>query len=729
MQMKQKNMKSGAAILFLIFGLLFFILIFRFVYIEATGKAGGQVLAARIEKKYKKVHPIEAERGKILDSKGEVIAEDTSSFTLKAVLDKSVTLNKNKPNNVVDPEGTAEKLSKYIKMDKEAIYERLTKKGAFEVELGPSGKDLSNDVKQKIEKLALPGIYFTRDNKRFYPNGVFASHLIGFTEKDPDTGKTSGRLGIEKYLNDYLKEKNGKITYNSDRWGVLLPNSKQHVTPPKNGKNVTLTIDKKIQTFLEDSLTKVQKKYNPKDIIAIVSNPKTGEIVAMSQRPTFHPQTREGLADTWHNLSIEEAFEPGSTMKIFTLAAAVQENVFDPNGTYTSGSYKVPGSIPIKDHSGIPKGKTMTFLEAVQRSSNVGFATLGMDKLGPDRLRDYLTKFGLDKKTGIDLPYEANSKIQYKWKRDKASTAFGQASAITPIQQIQAVSAVANNGKMMKPYVIKSISSPDTKKVIKKTKPSVAGEPISAETAKKVREYLGTVITAKHGTGQKYKIDGYEVAGKTGTAQMSGPGGAYLHGKNNYVFSFMGMAPKKDPQLVMYVAVKQPQLAGNEAGSDPLSEIFDPVMQNSLQYLNIKPSNLKDETAEKIGDYRDQTTSSAKADLTNKGYDAVVVGKGKMVIDQSPKPGSILLEGEKVVLRTDGSMTAPDMTGWSLRDVMKVASIAGLDLNASGTGYVSSQNLKAGKVIKEGTYCIVNLKKPSDISLMKTEKKKDEVHD
>ena len=725
--LKQKNMKYGAAGLFFFFSLLFFVLIVRFLYIQITGVAGGEVLAAKIEKKYEKEQVIEAKRGSILDTNGEVIAEDTSSYTMRAVLSSSVTSNKNKPEHVVDPAETAKQLAKYIDMKESDIYERLIKKGAFQVEFGKAGRDLTQETKQKIEKLELPGITFERTNKRFYPNGVFASHLIGYVEKEEKTDKLVGKFGIERYLNKELTETDGKLVFDSDSWGILLPNSQENVTPPANGKNVTLTINESIQTVLEDSLNKVEKKYNPEQIIAIVSNPKTGEILAMSQRPSFNPTTKEGLGDNWRNLAIEESFEPGSTAKIFTLAAAVDQGVFDPNGTFVSGSYRVPGAT-ISDHSGIPVGKTMTFLEGVQRSSNVAFATLAMDKIGEGKFREYITKFGLDQKTGIDLPNEIVGKIQYKYQIEKVTTAFGQGSTMTPIQQIQGASAIANDGKMMRPYVIENISNPDTGKVIKSTKPKVAGEPISAEAAKKVRDYLGTVVTGEHGTASKYALNGYEVAGKTGTAQIAGPDGRYLVGRNNYVFSFIGMAPKDDPQLVMYVAVKQPNLGVSYVGSDPLSEIFNPVMQTSLQIFNIKPSTTKQQKIMNLEDYGNQSVSTATNELKQLGYEVVTIGSGRKIIDQAPKAGEILLQGEKIILRTDGEMKAPDMTGWSLRDAMKVASISKLQLNTAGTGYVTKQNIKAGKTMKEGDYFIIELTEPSKIDKNK-ETKKDEKHD
>ncbi|WP_374721950.1 penicillin-binding protein [Peribacillus tepidiphilus] len=729
MYIKKKNMNYGAAVLFILFGLLFFILACRFLYIQFTGEAGGEVLAARAEMKHTKYRTLEAARGSILDNRGEVIAEDTPSYTLVAILDEDMTTDKNNPKHVVDPEMTAEKLSKYIDMDQEEILKRLQKDHLFQVEFGIAGRNLSHSTKVKIEKLHLPGITFRRDSKRFYPNGVFASHVIGYveTKEDKKTGKekTVGMLGLEKTLQSQLEERNGKVIYESDRWGFLLPNKKEKVIPPKNGNTVQLTIDKKIQTFLEDSMNQVQKEYKPKKIIAIIANPKTGQIYAMGQRPSFDPTTREGLNDNWKNLAIEESFEPGSTMKVFTLAAAVEEGKFNPNDTFITGSYKGGPS----DHSGIKRGMKITFLEGLQRSSNVGFATIAMEKLGEKKFREYLTKFGFEKPTGIDLPNEVGGKILYRYPIEKITTAFGQGTAITPIQQIQAFTAIANDGKMMKPYVIEKIID-SNHNVVKDTKPEVAGQPISAETAKKVRDYLETVVTSEKGTGKPYQIEGYKVAGKTGTAQIPGEDRRYLKGRNNYVFSFLGMAPKDDPQLIMYIAIQQPELPETKTGSDAVSSIFNPVMKNSLQYLNIKPSNVESKTSSRIKDFSDARAESAKKELESSGYEVVMLGNGNRIIDQSPKPESDLIEGEKVILRTEGDMTMPNMKGWSLRDVMKVAQIAKLDLNPVGSGYVEKQNVKPGSVIKEGDYCIVQLKTPED-SIEQEEVKKDqnEVYD
>ncbi|WP_445488422.1 penicillin-binding protein [Niallia sp. 03133] len=714
---KQPNINLGAAILFLLFCLLFFVLIIRFFSIQATGEVSGAVLAAKAEKKYTSEKRLEAKRGSILDRKGEVIAEDASSYKLVAITDSSLSENDPKhPVHVKDPEKTAKELAKYIDLEESEIFRILTKKGAKQVEFGSAGRDLSYEAKKKIENLNLPGIAIVEGQKRNYPNGTFASHVIGFVEEkeDEQTGKytETGKLGVEQSLNKLLTGTDGYMTYKRDIWGYILPNSKEDVVPAKNGDNVYLTLDKKIQSFLENTMTKVNKEYNPKKIIAIVANPKTGEILAMSQRPTFNSATREGINQTWHNEAIETSFEPGSTMKIFTLAAAVEEGVFNPDGKYKSGSYKVTAnSIPIHDHNRVGWG-TITYLEGLQRSSNVAFAKIAKEKLGFESLREYLTKFGLDQPTGIDLPHEANSSIAFTWPVEKVTTAYGQGTALTPIQQIQAVTAIANNGKMVKPHVIDKIVDSNTNNVVKKTATEVAGYPISAATAKQVRDYLETVITSKNGTGKKYKIEGYDVAGKTGTASIPKSGGGYMTGESNYVFSFMGMAPKDDPELVMYVAVQQPELETGKVGSDPVSEIFTSVMKSSLQYMEIKPSAKPSVTQSlNVPDVIDLSLNEAEKVLRNHSLQTVVIGKGDTITSQLPQASESYLEGGKVLLQTDGKATMPNIKGWSLRDVLKVTELTGVKLKTSGSGYVSSQSIKAGTTVKGNETLTIKLKK------------------
>lgn len=712
---KQKNINLGAAGLFILFGLLFFVLIFRYTSIQITGEAAGVALASKAEQKYTREIDLEAKRGTIFDQNGEVIAEDAVAYTLVAILDETMTSDPENPMHVVDPDKTAKALSKYIDLPENEIYRIINKKGRYQVEFGKAGKDISHQIKNEIEELELPGITFTGDTKRFYPNGIFASHLVGFVEeKENSEGKveTKGTLGIEQSLNSLLSGKKGSKEYQSDIWGLLLPEAKEKIVPAENGKNVYLTVDKKIQTFLEDALNKVQAEYKPKKMIAIVADPKTGDILAMGQRPTFHPKTREGINDSWHNEAIETSFEPGSTMKIFTLAAAIEENKFDPNEWFKSGSYKVAPNIrAIHDHNYVGWG-SITYLEGVQRSSNVAFAKLANEKLGFEKFREYLTKFGFEKVTGIDLPNETSGTILFNYPLEKITTSFGQGSTLTPIQQIQAATAIANDGKMMKPHVIRKVVDGNSNEVLIDRKPEVVGEPISASTAKQVRDILETVVTSPNGTGNRYQIDGYSVAGKTGTAQIPGPDGKYLTGAKNYIFSFLGMAPKDDPKLIVYVAVQQPEIESYFDGSIPVSMVFDTVMKNSLQYMNIEPSNTEKIETVTLPKLKDKSASDAKQKLESIGLEVVLLGKGSKVIGQLPKEGEPVLIGEKIIIKTDGETIIPDLKGWSLRDSIKVANLASLKLNPIGKGFVTKQNLSPGSKVKEGEYLIVDLETP-----------------
>ncbi|MEK3887067.1 penicillin-binding protein [Bacillus sp. FSL K6-3431] len=723
----KKNRNKGAAFLFIIFGVLFFVLIVRFITIQFTGEVDGKALAARAAQTYLRKDIIQAKRGTIYDQNGKVIAEDTASYTLVAILDEKLTWDKKKPQHVVDPRKTATELAKQIEMSEEDIYSRLTKEGSKQVEFGKAGKDLSHTVKKKIEEMKLPGVSFIKDSKRFYPNGIFASHLIGYAQKDQSEDVDAdivGMMGLEKSYDKMLKGKDGSIQYKGDSWDYILPNSKKQIVEPEMGHEMYLTIDKKIQTFLEDAMNKVDEEYKPKRIMAIVADPKTGKILAMGQRPTYHPDTREGIDQSWHNEIIETSFEPGSTMKIFSLAAAVEEKKFNPNEKFKSGTYRVDKkSQTIKDHNNGAGWGPISYLEGVQRSSNVGFAYL-LEKMGTKTWRAYMDEFKFGTKTGIALPNEVAGNILYDWPIEKVTSVYGQGTTVTAIQMVQAMSAIANDGKMMKPYVVDKIVNPNDG-TVKQNKAEIAGQPISKETAKEVRDILETTLLPPNGTAQNFQIDGYSVAGKTGTAQIPNPkGGGYLEGRNNFIFSFLGTAPADDPRLVVYVAVEQPQLKLVESGSEPVSLIFNSVMKNSLQYLNIKPEKVPEAKIFELPDFSTMNTKDMTKVLKDNKLEPVIIGKGDKIISQSPKQGTQVLEGEKVIIRLKGDKTIPNMIGWSKRDVLKIAQQLEVKVNMTGEGFAFKQNLKAGSVLKPEDQIVVNFETP--IQKLEREKKQSE---
>ncbi|HEX7065670.1 MAG TPA: penicillin-binding transpeptidase domain-containing protein [Bacillales bacterium] len=701
---KNTNINKGAAVLLIVFMLLFFALIARFGYVGVTKTAEGRELMELAVPKWTEQDKLKAQRGTIFDSNGNPLAKDVPAFTVTAVLS-----DKMKGHNVEDPEATAAALAPILNMKKSRLVDLLTR-DAFQVELGPGGRRISYEKKEKIAALDLPGIGFIRQSKRYYPNQKFASYVLGFTTRDQETGELTGVMGIEESKNKKLTGKDGSAEYMTTPSGVQLPGTKSMEKPAKNGDNIYLTIDGHIQTFLEHAVTKANKEYDPKRIMAVVMDPDTGKILAMANRPSFNPNSRE--IDDYTNDIVSSAFEPGSVMKVFTLAAAVDAGVYEGKDTYMSGKYHIGGR-DIHDWKRGGWGR-ITFNQAVQRSSNVGFVILAQKYLGFDRFYDYLMKFDFKEKTGIALPKEDNSNFQYTYPAEKATTAFGQGTAVTVMQMVKAATAVANDGKMMKPYIIDKIVNPNTEEVVLNNKPKVQGTPISAESAQKVRDLLRTVITGEHGTGTEFAIEGYKVAGKTGTAQIVGPNGFYMD--DGYIHSFLGMAPKDDPQLLMYVAVDRPDVAYSALGSKPVADIFKFVMKHSLQYLNIDPEENRETISHdhsiQLGDYEGKAVASVEKSLKEQKMDVVVVGSGSTVTAQVPFAGDTVLPGEKILLKTDGKMKMPDLSGWSLAEVMKFARLCHLDPKVLGAGYVVDQSIPAGKPIEEEGALTVKLKIP-----------------
>ncbi|WP_341961518.1 penicillin-binding transpeptidase domain-containing protein [Planococcus maritimus] len=715
--MKKKfRFQGGAFLLFLLFAGLFFLLMARIITIQATGKVEGQELAARAAAKYSQEEVLTAERGKILDRNGEVIAEDTLTYKLVAVLDESVTTNPKEPNHVIDAEETAAYLSEQLGTPEEellSILDNGIEKDRYQVEFGAAGREISHTQMLEMKEKDLPGLLFVKDLKRLYPNGVFASHLIGFAMKEElEDGqvKTKGKMGLESIHDEVLTGKNGKMEFDTDKWGYLLPNSQEAITPAIDGSNLQLTLDRTLQNFLEDAMSSVQEEYNPARMIAVIADPDTGEILGMSQRPTFNPNTREGLSENWLNESIELTIEPGSPMKVFTLASAIEEGKWDPNAYYNSGTYTLLDRT-IGDHNSGRGWGSITFLEGFQRSSNVSMGYL-LERLGADNFMNYIDAFGFGKKTGIDLPNEAAGKILDEYPINKLTTSYGQGSTVTPIQMIQAATAIAGDGTMMKPYIIDQIKNPDTGDVTVKSEPEEAGTPISAETAKQVREVMASTVTSDVGSAKGFALQDYSVAGKTGTAQVPGEDGRYMTGSNNYLFSFLGMAPAEDPELLIYIGVQQPQLPADEYGSVPVSKIFTSVMENGLKYLNIAPENSVEAKTVEIEDYQGLSLEETVSQLEAKGLNAVVAGDNSQITDQYPQAGEKLVAGENIILRTDGTTAIPDFTGWSKRELLAFQALSGLPLEIAGQGFVMTQSVAEGAVPESGESVIIELQPP-----------------
>lgn len=712
--MKKKfRFQWGAFLMLFVYGGLFFLLFGRILFIQVTGEADGKVLAALAETKYARHSVLSANRGAIVDRNGDLIASDTLSYKLVAVLDESLS-DKNNIRHVNNPEKAAEILANYIPLEKEEILDRLLQEKK-QVEFGKAGRDIDHETAITLRDMKIPGILLLEDNKRFYPNGVFASYLIGFASRETaedGTVSTIGKMGLESTYNEELTGTDGRIDYKADKWGWSLPKEDKKIAPVQDGLNIQLTIDKTIQNFVEDAMNEVDKEYTPKKMFAMVADPKTGAILAMSQRPAFHPATREGLTDNWLNEALENTIEPGSTMKIFTLAAAIEEKKWDPAAYYPSGQYTLYDRT-IRDHNRTGWG-TITFLEGFQRSSNVSIAYL-RERMGDEALLKYFQGFGFGEKTGIDLPNEATGVLLQQNPIERLTTAFGQGSTVTPVQMIQGMTAIANEGTMMQPYVIDNITNPNTDEVVLDEEPVEKGNPITKETAEKVKEVLASTVTSKFGTGRKFALNGYTLAGKTGTAEIPRPNGGYYSGTGNYLYSFMGMAPVEDPQLIAYIFVQQPKLKAGESGTDPVAKLFTTVMENSLKYMNILPTGEEVIKAKELRDFIGTDSITAQEELSLLGYKAVITGEGGTVLGQTPDPGAKISANAVVLLKTAGTTTLPDFTGWSKKMVLSFKLVTGLDIRINGEGYVTSQSISQGTVPTADEPIVIHLQQPAEI--------------
>ncbi|MDN6232490.1 MAG: penicillin-binding protein 2, partial [Staphylococcus simulans] len=582
-KIKIKKNKIGAVLLVSLFGLLFFLLVLRYAFVMLTGHSSGQNLVMKANEKYLVQTQQQPERGKIYDRNGKVLAEDVERFKLTAVVSKKADEGSDKPRHVVDKKETAKKLATVIDMEPKEIEKMLDNKKAFQVEFGRKGSNLTYQQKDKIEKMKLPGVALYPETERFYPNGNFASHLIGMAQKNPDNGELKGAMGVEKIFDSYLSGKRGMLSYVHDIWGYIAPNSKQEVAPQR-GDDVHLTIDSNIQVFVEEALNKLDDRFAPKDAFAVVMDAHTGEILAFSQRPTFNPETGKDFGKKWANDLYQNTYEPGSTFKTYGLAAAIQEGKFKPDKEYKSGHRDIMGS-EISDWNNTGWGKIPMSL-GFTYSSNTLMMQL-QDMVGSDKMKSWYEKFGFGKPTGGMFDGEAAGGIAWDNELQQKTTAFGQSTTVTPIQMLQAQTAFFNKGNMVKPWFVSSIDNPVKNDTLYKGEKEFAGKPITEDTANKVKKELDLVVNSKKSHAQNFRVKGYRIGGKTGTAQVADPeNGGYVKGPYPYFSSFIGHAPSKNPEIIVYAGMSLAQKNKQEAYEMNVSSAFNPIMENTLKYLN-----------------------------------------------------------------------------------------------------------------------------------------------
>ncbi|MCX2185854.1 penicillin-binding transpeptidase domain-containing protein [Limosilactobacillus pontis] len=704
-KLNNKNRETFGKWLFMITVALFVLFIVRFAYIAINKDVQHVNLQSKAEQIYTQRQVIQAKRGTIYDAEGNQLASDTSKYTLYAVVDRNQRSNTGKPLYVTNKKKTAKMLARYINLSPAKIEKILTtNRQTYQVEFGAAGSHLSVATMQKIKSHHLPGINFVATPARQYPEGEFASQLIGMANPKTDPkvpGGTTlvGQLGLEGYFNKQLTGVNGIRQDKQDVYGYQLANSKATMKKAVNGDDVRTTLDPQTQHFLESKVNKVYEHSRANAMTAVVMEVKTGKIIAATQRPTL----RSKKDPVWRNMLVQDAYEPGSTMKILALSAAIDSGHFDPNGTFNSGTWSMGGG-KITDWSSGGWG-VITYKDAFDLSSNVGFAHLEQN-MGADTWYKYIKRFGLLKKVNVvGMENEVAGFTQFKGILEQANTAFGQGITVNVMQMMQAFTAVANHGKMMRPYFVSKVTNGDGQ-VVKRVKTTEVGHPIKSQTAHKVLDLMQGVVYDQKGLGHAYQIKGHRIAAKTGTAQIGGANG-YSNGDTNYLYSMVGMAPAENPQYIIYITLRQPQNI-NPQPADQIAEVFNPTMK---MLLNRRSASKKAaHSMVTVPSVVGHTSQAASDELSARRLQPVLIGSGKKVKQQSQAGGQQVLVNQRVILDTGGRVKMPDLTGWSAADVEELAQLLHLQLSEQGDGYVDSQSIKANASINKNQTLVVKYK-------------------
>lgn len=686
--------------------LLFVILIFKVFSLQIIHGNDWHEVGV---KNWSRVLPLPASRGTITDRNGEALAVDIPAYT---VIVNPKVIHVNGLEDVI-----VEGLHKILNKDESELRALVNAKGdkgeyltnrevrneGWQVdenkkaEIDKFNDELKKQLKDK-KKVQETGLGLLKEQKRYYPKGTLASHILGYTDRQGEAV-----AGLEAYFNDKLTGIPGVINYESDGQGDKLPEAKDIYKPAVNGNNLKLTIDDTIQYYIEDAMKEAYDKYNPISMTVIAANPKTMEILGMANLPTFNPNTYWNTKDPqdFFNYAVKATYEPGSTFKIVTLAGAVQEKLFNPNATYKSGQIQVKGTHQYL-HDIVRYGwGPITYLEGVKRSSNVAFVKLGSEMLGKERLLKYIADFGFGVKTNIELPGEITTQINLPGPVEVATASYGHGVSVTPIQQLAAISAVANGGKLLKPHIIKEITDADTGKVIESSKTDFVRQVISPEAAKETSGYLEQVVSDQViGTGRNAYIDGYRVAGKTGTAVKYGADGKPDYSKS--VVSFIGFAPVNDPKISVIIIMDQPN-DPKVGGGSATAPVFKKIVSQSLPYLGVPKTNTKIQDKGKgnatghvrppAPDLTKLTVKEAKSQLLNSGIDFETLGNGTSVIKQFPAKGTPMSPGQRIYLLSEAvnKMAVPDLKGESLRDALDILTLMKCSVTVQGEGYVTDQ--------------------------------------
>lgn len=672
--------------------LLFGIVIAKVIYVSLCTNIDGIDIKKFALSRTTGSKTLYASRGTIYDSSGEALAENINSYTVIAYLDSSRTKSYKNPQHVVDVENTVTQLAPIIGMDENRLRSLLTR-DAYQVELGPEGRGISELVKEKIEELKLPGIDFIKTSKRYYPYGSFASYIIGYAKKNDD-GDIVGEMGIESYFDEELSGENGYYKYQKDAYGYKIANTPVQEKKAKNGYDIELTIDSNIQMYLENAINDLVNNYSTDWVTVTVANAKTGAIVGSASNPTFDANKLN--ITNYNNPLVSYTYEPGSTMKIFSFASSIEEGLYNGNDTYNSGKIVVD-DYEIKDWNDKGWG-TITYDVGFTYSSNVA-ATLLAQKLGKEKLLDYYTDLGFGQKTGIELLGEMKGKVNFMYASELAAASYGQGITITPIQMIQALTCLTNGGTTLKPYVVNKITDQDGKAIFSSKREELK-KVYKEETINKITELMDLTVNGEDGlaTGKVYHTDQVRLIGKTGTAQYISSDGTYTSGTKN-IRSFAGIFPKDNPEYIIYVAVKD-----LEGTSSAMGNITKSVVESIAKYKNLSERETnKDETKYiTLKNYLNKDINEAKNNISSLGLNPIVIGDGNIVTYQYPQKNKNIIINSKVFLQTNSDKKIMiDINNWTKTEVVSLLNFMKVDYEINGTGKVVGFNIPVGSEINE----------------------------
>ena len=684
--------------------LLFCVMIGRVIQLGTSKEIDGVNLKELASKRTTKKEIISAQRGTIYSADGDALAQNVASYKLIAYLDEKRTTNPKKPQHVIDKEETAEKLAPILGMEKDEVLHFLSKENVYQTEFGTKGKGLNEITKKQIEDLNLPGLDFIESFKRYYPKGQFASYVIGYAKED-ENGSIQGEMGIEKQYDAALRGEDGSITYQKDLKGYRIPDTPVYTEEAVQGKDIYLTIDSNVQFFVEQAITNSDRSYDWEWFTITVLDAKTGAVLATASDPGFDPNVRN--ISNYMDIFCQTPYEPGSTMKTFTYMAAMENGVYDGSETYKSGTYETSDGTVIGDWNRDGWG-IVSFDQGYAYSSNVGVINMIHRHMNSTMLRQYYKKLGFGKKTGIELPSENKGKLDFKYETEIYNAGFGQGILTTPIQNAKAMTALTNDGILLEPYLVSKIVDTETGEVDLERGRTEIERVASTQTVQKMISLMDNTVNGYGNTGSGFRIEGGELIGKTGTAQIASEnGGGYLNGKEDIIASFSGIYPKSDPQVIIYASVKRP----SGGSQKPLSNAVKEIVANVSKYYGNSDTQTN---VIAIADYEvpsfvNRKLDTAKTSLEAAGVSYVVIGSGNKVMKQTPNKGDIITNKDTVYLITnDSSLKIPNVVGLSSKVANDLLTKMGVIVNMDGVGYVTEQSLPEGTVISDGI--VIDLK-------------------